>query len=446
MSKNQPKRILILGAGFGGLYAALELEKTLAQDPDIEVTLVNRENFFLFTPMLHEVAASDLDMTHIVNPIRKFFRRVKFFEGEVESVNLPAKKVVVSHGESHHHHQLSYDHLLLSLGSTTNFFNLPGLAERALTMKSLGDAIHLRNRLIQNLEAADFECFPEEREPLLTFVVAGGGFAGVETIAGINDFVREAVEFYPNLRQESLRMVLVHPGAVILPELGEKLGGYAQRKLAERNVEIRVNTRVTGFTDDVVTLSDGSAIRTCTLVWTAGTSPQPLIGTLPCQKERGRLKVNANLEVPGWPGVWAVGDCAVAPDPEGKPYPPTAQHALRQGKVVARNLTASIRGGRKRPFIFSSLGQLAAIGRRTGVANIFGFNFSGFVAWWLWRTIYLSKLPRFEKKVRVALDWTLDLLFTKDLVQFTTERAPTVSHQEESPASNTTRKIAAMVK
>src|SRR5262249_8478491 len=158
---------------------------------------------------------------------------------------------------------------------------------------------------------------------------------------GINDFVREAVEFYPNLRQESLRMVLVHPGAVILPELGEKLGGYAQRKLAERNVEIRVNTRVTGFTDDVVTLSDGLAIRTCTLVWTAGTSPQPLIGTLPCQKESGRLKVNANLEVPGWPGVWAVGDCAVAPDPEGKPYPPTAQHALRQGKVVARNLTAS---------------------------------------------------------------------------------------------------------
>jgi NADH:ubiquinone reductase (H+-translocating) len=438
MSGTQPKRIVILGGGFAGLYAALEFEKTLARDPGIEVTLVNRENFFLFTPMLHEVAASDLDMTHIVNPIRKFFRRVKFFEGEVESIDLPAKKVVVSHGNSHHHHELSYDHLLLSLGSITNFFNLPGLAERALTMKSLGDAIHLRNCLIQNLEEADFECFPEQREPLLTFVVAGGGFAGVETIAGVNDFIREAVEFYPHLTDQNLRMVLVHPGNVILPELGQKLGAYAQRKLAERKVEIRVNTRVTGVSDEGVMLSDGTLIKTCTLVWTAGTSPHPLIQTLPCQNERGRLKVNATMEVPDWPGVWALGDCASVPDPEGKPYPPTAQHALRQGRVVAQNVTAAIRGGRKRPFVFSALGQLAAIGRRTGVANVFGFNFSGFIAWWLWRTIYLSKLPRFEKKVRVALDWTLDLLFAKDLVQFTTERARAVSHQEEEGGRSTT--------
>jgi len=437
MSATKPKRIVIVGGGFAGLYAALEFEKGLARDPDVEVTLVNRENFFLFTPMLHEVAASDLDMTHIVNPIRKFFRRVKFFQGEVESVDLQGKKVMVSHGENHHHHELPYDHLLLSLGSITNFFNLPGLAERALTMKSLGDAIYLRNRLIRNLEEADFECFPEQREPLLTYVVAGGGFAGVETIAGINDFIREAVEFYPHLREENLRMVLVHPGPAILPELGEKLGVYAQRKLAERKVEIRVNTRVTGFSGDGVTLSDGTVVKTCTLVWTAGTSPNPLIQTLPCQTERGRLKVNSDMGVPDWPGVWALGDCACVPDPEGRPYPPTAQHALRQGKVAARNVAAAIRGGKKRPFVFSTLGQLAAIGKRTGVANVFGINFSGFIAWWLWRTIYLSKLPRFEKKVRVALDWTLDLLFTKDLVQFTTERATTVSHQEDErrPAS-----------
>src|SRR5262245_13886808 len=204
------KRILILGGGFAGLYAALHFEKTLARDPDIEVTLVNRENFFLFTPMLHEVAASDLDMTHIVNPIRKFFRCVQFFEGDVESIDLSGRKVVVSHGIDDHHHELHYDHLLITLGSVTNFFNLPGLAERALTMKSLGDAIHLRNRLIQNLEEADFDCSHEQREPLLTFVVAGGGFAGVETIAGVNDFVREAVEFYPHLKEENIRMVLVH--------------------------------------------------------------------------------------------------------------------------------------------------------------------------------------------------------------------------------------------
>lgn len=430
MCEVQKKRILILGGGFAGLYAALHLEKTLARDPDIEVTLVNRENFFLFTPMLHEVAASDLDMTHIVNPIRKFFKHVQFFEGDVESIDLSGRKVVVSHGINAHHHELHYDHLLITLGSVTNFFNLPGLAERALTMKSLGDAIHLRNRLIQNLEEADFERSRDQREPLLTFVVAGGGFAGVETIAGVNDFVREAVEFYPHLREENIRMVLVHPGAIVLPELGEKLGAYAQRKLAERKVEIRVNTRVTGFTGEGVALSDGSVIRTNTLVWTAGTSPNLLLQKMPCEKDRGRLKVNSMMEVPGWPGVWALGDCAVVPEPTGKPYPPTAQHAIRQGKVVAQNVAAAIRGGRKRPFVFSTLGQLAAIGRRTGVASVFGFNFSGFIAWWMWRTIYLSKLPRFEKKLRVALDWTLDLIFTKDLVQFTTERATTVSHQE----------------
>jgi NADH:quinone reductase (non-electrogenic) len=429
------KRILILGAGFAGLYAALHFEKTLARDPDIEVTLVNRENFFLFTPMLHEVAASDLDMTHIVNPIRKFFRHVQFFEGDVESIDLSGRRVIVSHGDDDHHHALHYDHLLITLGSVTNFFNLPGLAERALTMKSLGDAIHLRNRLIQNLEEADFDCSREQREPLLTFVVAGGGFAGVETIAGVNDFIREAVRFYPHLKEENIRMVLVHPGAVILPELGEKLGAYAQKKLAERGVEIRVNTRVTAATGDGVALSDGTVIRTNTLVWTAGTSPNLLLQKVPCEKDRGRLKVNSMMEVPGWPGVWALGDCALVPDPEGKPYPPTAQHALRQGKVAAQNVMASIRGGQKRPFVFSTLGQLAAIGRRTGVASIFGFNFSGFIAWWMWRTIYLSKLPRFEKKLRVALDWTLDLIFTKDLVQFTTERASTVSHAEEGRRS-----------
>jgi NADH dehydrogenase len=263
-------------------------------------------------------------------------------------------------------------------------------------------------------------------------VVAGGGFAGVETIASINDFVRHAIRFYPNLREEMLRVVLVHPGEVILPELGEKLGAYAQRKLAERQVEIRVSTRVQGITERGVELSDGSAIRTHTLIWTAGTSPNPLLETLPCTKERGRLLANEYLEVPEWPGVWALGDCALVPEGKsGKFCPPTAQHALREGKVLASNLTAAVRGGTKKPFVFTTLGQLAAIGRRTGVANVMGINFSGFFAWWLWRTIYLSKLPRFEKKLRVALDWTLDLIFSKDLVQYVTVRAPTMSGPED---------------
>ena len=322
---------------------------------------------------------------------------------------------------------------VIGLGSITNFYNLPGLAERALTMKSLGDAIALRNRLIAHLEEADTECAAHLREPLLTFVVAGGGFAGVETIAGMNDFLRSALRFYPHLREHMLRVVLVHPGPVILPELGEKLGTYAQKKLADRSVEIRINTKVTGVSEDEVTLSDGTRIRAKTVVWTAGTSPNPLLGTLPCVKERGRVVVNEYLEVPDWPGFWALGDCAVVPDRRtGMACPPTEQHALREGKTVAHNIAAAIHGGARKPFAFKTIGQLAAIGRRTGVANILGVNFSGFLAWWLWRTIYLSKLPRFDKKLRVALDWTLDLVFSKDLVQFITFRAPTVSHADEA--------------
>src|SRR5436190_17510975 len=220
-------RVLILGGGFGGLYAALEFEKR--KDPAFEVTLVSRENFFLFTPMLHEIAASDLDLTNIVNPIRKMLRQVSFFVGDVESIDLPGKWVTVSHGFDRHSHALEYDHLVLGLGSITNFFGLPGLEERALTMKSLGDAIRLRNRLIAHLEEADTECAADEREPLLSFVVAGGGFAGVETIASINDFLRDALPYYPNLKPEMLRVVLVHPGEFILPELGEKHRCYADK-------------------------------------------------------------------------------------------------------------------------------------------------------------------------------------------------------------------------
>jgi NADH dehydrogenase len=436
MSENVKTRIVILGGGFAGLHAAMHLDDTLACDPEIEVTLVNRENFFLFTPMLHEVAASDLDLTNIVNPVRKLLKRVKFFAGEVESIDVEGKSVTVSHGFDHHHHDLPYDHLVVGLGSITNFFNLPGLAEKALTMKSLGDAIHLRNHLIALLEEADTECSDDVRGPLLTFVVAGGGFAGVETIAGINDFVREAVHFYNNLREDMLRVVLVHPGDVILPELGPKLGRYAQEKLSQRGVEILVKTRVSGVTEHGIQLNTGEMIKTEALIWTAGTSPNPVLASLPCMKDRGRLLVNEMLQVPGHSGVWALGDCAVVPDPKtGQPHPPTAQHALRQGKTLAKNLIAAVRNQPLTPFSFKTIGQLAAIGRRTGVANILGINFSGFVAWWLWRTIYLSKLPRFEKKLRVALDWTLDLLFTKDLVQFQTFRAPTVSHHDEETQS-----------
>ena len=420
---NGKPRVVILGGGFGGMYAALEFERALARGAALDVTLVNHDNFFLFTPMLHEVAASDLDITNIVSPIRKLLRRVTFFHGEIEAIDLMHQRVGLSHGHEQHCHSLPYDHLVLALGSTTNFFDIPGLATRAFTMKSLSDAIVLRNHLIANLEEADFECGGTLRASLLNFVVAGGGFAGVETIAAMNDFLREAVRFFPNLREDMLRVILVSSGKVILPELGEKLGTYAQRKLIEQKVEIHANCKVTVVTDQDVMLSDGTTVPTNTLVWTAGISPHALLDTLPCPKTKGRVLVNEYLEVPGWPGLWALGDCALVPDRKtGTFHPPTAQHALREGRVAARNILATVRGDRMKPFLYSTLGLLAPIGKRTGVANILGINFSGFIAWWLWRTIYLLKLPRFEKKLLVALDWTLDVLFSKDLVHFRTTR------------------------
>jgi NADH dehydrogenase len=430
MTDSRRTRILILGGGFAGLTVAMELERKLGRDPEVEITLVNRENFFLFTPMLHEVAASDLDLTTIVNPARKMLRHVRFFAGEVARIDIGQRSVVVSHGFDHHQHALEFDFLVLGLGCVTNLYGIPGLQEHALTMKTLGDAMRLRNHLIAHLEEADSDCC-KVKSPVVTFVVAGGGFAGVETVAGINDFVRSALRSYPNLTEEMLRVVLVHSGRVILPELKERLGAYAEGKLRQRKVEILLNTKVQSYSGKTVRLSDGTAIDADTLVWTAGTSPNPLLEPIPCAKERGRLLVTESLNLAAWPNVWALGDCAAIPDQRAGGFcPPTAQHALREAKVVAHNVIASMRGTEKKRFRFSSIGQLAAIGRRTGVANILGINFSGFIAWWLWRTIYLSKLPRFEKKLRVAFDWTLDLIFSKDLVQFLDVRAPMISRRE----------------
>jgi NADH:ubiquinone reductase (H+-translocating) len=415
--KPRKRRIVILGGGFGGVYAVMHLEKLLARGSAVEISLISRDNFFLFTPMLHEVAASDLEITNIVNPLRKLLRKVEVLVGDVNEIDLPNKQVLISRGYRNHPQQLSYDHLVIALGSITNFYDIPGLADLAVPMKSLRDAVQLRAQVIRHLEEANSETDADNRQSFLTFVVAGGGFAGVETVASLNDFVRDALPFYPNLSEDMLRVVLVHSGPVILPELGEGLGQHAQKVLARRGVEIRFNTRVKSVTESKVFLTNGIQISSRTLVWTAGTVPSPLISSLPCARERGRIIVNQFLRVPNWPSVWAVGDCALVPDVRspGQFHPPTAQHAMREGKVVAQNIAGALSGRPPKSFSFKTIGLLASIGRRAGVARIFGFNFSGFLAWWMWRTIYLSKLPGFDKKVRVAFDWTLDLLFPKDV-------------------------------
>src|SRR5881392_2748612 len=346
------KRIVILGGGFGGVYAAIHLEKLLARVETVEICLVSRDNFFLFTPMLHEIAASDLEITNIVNPLRKLLRKVDVLVGDVNQVDLRNKRVLISRGYRKPLQKLDYDHLVIALGSTTNFYDLPGLAELAVPMKSLRDAIQLRGQILRYLEEANSEDDPAERRSSLTFVVAGGGFAGVETVAALNDFVREALQFYPNLRERMLRVVLVHPGELILPELGESLGRYAQKVLAQRGVEIRLNTRVTSMTENQVCLRDSPPIPSSTLIWTAGTMPNPLLSSLPCQKEGGRVLVNEFLQIPGWSGVWAVGDCAFVSDVRqpGKSHPPTAQHAIREGRVVAQNIALALNGRPPKPF------------------------------------------------------------------------------------------------
>ena len=415
--KPRKKQIVILGGGFGGVYAAMYLEKLLTPQSAVEICLVSHDNFFLFTPMLHEIAASDLEITNIVNPLRKLLRKVEVLVGDVNQIDLPNKKVLISRGYRNDSKQIDYDHLVIALGSITNFYDIPGLAGLAVAMKSLRDAIQLRAQIIRHLEEANSECNLADRQSLLTFVVAGGGFAGVETVAALNDFVREALPFYPNLSEDMLRVMLVHSGPAILPELGESLGRYTEKVLARRGVEIRLKNRVKSVTETEVFLADSVSIPSRTLVWTAGTVPSPIVSSLPCAKERGRLLVNQFLGVPDWPDVWAVGDCAFVPDIRnpGQSHPPTAQHAIREGRVVAQNIAAAVLGHRLKPFSFRTIGLLASIGRRSGVARIFGFNFSGFFAWWLWRTVYLSKLPGLDKKIRVAFDWTLDLLFPKDV-------------------------------
>ena len=255
------QHILILGGGFGGIYTALRLERLLGRKTDLKVTLVTRDNYFLFTPMLHEVAACDLELHTIISPLRKLLRQVDTFIGSVTSIDLERKVVHASHGLDGHTHELPYDHLVLALGSSTNFFGLPGVEEFSLTMKSLTDAVELRNRIITHLEEANSECAAGERHPLLTFVVAGGGFAGVETLGGINDFVREAIRFFPNLHLDNVKMVLVTPDKVILPELNPKLGAYAQRKLTRRGAEIITGARITGARDGVVTLTNGMELE-----------------------------------------------------------------------------------------------------------------------------------------------------------------------------------------
>lgn len=419
MAKQNPKRVVILGGGFGGIYTAKYLEKALGRRGDFEIVLVNKENYFVFQPMLPEVISGSIGMLDTVSPIRRLLPATRLHVRDVESIDLANRTVTTNPGFRPHPHVIPYDYLVLALGNVTDFRGLRGLPEHAIPFKNLADAVHLRNHVIRALEeAAIEEEDPDLRRQLLTFVVAGGGFSGVEVVAELNDFVREVACNYHGIDPAELRVVLVHSQNRILPEVSEKLALFAQKILMKRGVEIRLNTRLEAATGEEAILTGGYKIATRTLVSTVPSSPHPIIDGLNLPKgKNGRLIADRFLQVEGADNIWAVGDCAQVPTPEGDFCPPTAQHAIRQARAAASNIVAAIRGGERSEFAFEGLGMMGALGHHSAVAQILGVNISGFAAWWIWRTIYLMKLPGWGRRLKVASSWTLDLVLPAELVE-----------------------------
>jgi NADH:quinone reductase (non-electrogenic) len=430
MNKQQRKRIVILGGGFAGIYTARHLEKALGRRDDFEIVLINKENYFVFQPMLAEVVSGSIGILDTVSPIRRMLPRTDLHVRDIESIDTASQIITTTPGFSPHPHVIHYDHLVVALGNVTDFRGLPGLPEHALPFKNLSDALYIRNHVIHVLEEAAIEHRDVElRKQLLTFVVAGGGFSGVEVVAELNDFVREVVKNYPQIDPHEVRVILLHALDRILPELDESLATYAQKLLAKRGVEVRLNIRLSAATGVAALLADGTRIPTRTLISTVPSSPNPLIDLLQLPRERGRLRVDTSMLVNGTNNVWALGDCALVPMAEGGICPPTAQFAIRQGKTAAHNIVASIRGGERKMFQFKELGKLAALGHRSAVAQVFGANVSGFLAWFLWRTIYLMKLPGWGRRLKVAAAWTFDLVLPPELVQLKLTNSTGVSHE-----------------
>jgi NADH:quinone reductase (non-electrogenic) len=423
------QRIVILGGGFAGMTTAQCLENELEKNPSAHITLVSETNALLFTPMLAEVAGSSLEPSHISTPLRGSLHRTEFIRARTTAIDLQ-KRCIFLEGNSSSDtkskpREIPYDHLVLALGAVSNYLGLANVEKLAFDFKSLLDAIRIRNRVIEMFERADREPDPRLRAPLLTFVIAGGGFAGAELAGALNDFANGILADYPNLGRKEVRVVLVHSRDCILPELSETLGRYAQKKMEARGVIFRMNTRLVDAKPGIVTLSDGE-IPADTLIWTAGTAPSALVKSLDVGKDkRGAVKVDANLAVLNHPGVWALGDCAAVSDAKnGKSCPPTAQFALRQAATLARNLSAQLAGKPPRGFHFDSLGALCVIGHQTACAELTvpfarsrSMRFSGLFAWLMWRGIYLAKLPGLERKIRVLFDWTIELFFPRDIVQ-----------------------------
>ena len=426
-------RILILGGGFGGLTTARELERLLSPG-EAQITVVSRENFSLFTPMLPEVSSGNLETRHVVTPVRAQLRRSRFILADVRRIDLAARSVDLVHTLSGTEQTLHYDQLVCAVGSVTSTFGLPGIAERSLPLKSLEDAERLRNHAIAMLELADGSADAVERKRLLTFVFVGGGFTGVEAAGEMVDFFKSILRFYPRIGSDEIEIYLIEGGKKLLPELQAGMGEYSAGALEQRGVHVWLEALVSGASDDALELKDGRVLRTATIVWSAGVKPSPLVAELSIATGRGgSITVAPDLSVPGYPGVWAIGDCASIAGPDGKPYPATAQHAIREGPVLAANIAATLRGRPTTRFAYEALGMMASLGGRRGVAGIRGrWLLTGWWAWALWRTYYLARLPGLDRQFRVAFDWTLGLIFPRDIAELRvyTRRAHDLTQRE----------------
>jgi NADH dehydrogenase len=422
-----PKRIVIVGGGFAGMATAASLEDLFAHDGSVSITLVSDQNALLFTPMLAEVAGGSLEPGHISAPLRTALRRTEFVRGCADGVDFGKRilTVAAARGGLGSTREIPFDHLVLAVGSISNYFGAANIQKRAFDFKTLLDAIRIRNHVIEMFERADRESDPEVRRSLLTFVIAGGGFAGVELAGALNDFAHGILADYPRVPAEEVRTVLVHSRDRILPELSESLGRYALGRMEARGVEFRLGTRVLDAQEGKVVLSDGE-IRTQTLAWTAGSAPSPWLKSIGLDTDkRGAVVVDNTMAVTGRDGIWALGDCAALKDGRsGDPCPPTAQFALREGRTLARNIGRSLKGEALEAFHFDSLGALCVVGHQTACAELTvpfsrgkQVRFSGLLAWMMWRGIYVSKLPGLERKIRVLVNWTFELFFPRDIVQ-----------------------------